>query len=663
MTISPRRLWRDFHIISGPAAHCRRQARELLAGQTALWASEHPPGEAPGVHPGKLKEYLGQDVDHLVFDALDDLDPDALAVAAGLVRGGGRFLLLTPELERWGRQPKSRFLQRLTRLCAQQPPARTPPETEATDGFTSEQEQVIQALRGTAKGHRNRPLVVIADRGRGKSSAFGVGAARLLAEGVEDILVTAPRLDAVRTLFDHAARELPDADCGKAHVRLGNHGIRFMAPDELLEKQPATNLLLVDEAAGIPLPMLEGLLRRYRRIAFTTTVHGYEGSGRGFSLRFARVLDELSPRWKKLEMHEPVRWAPGDPLEAFIFQALLLDAEPGPAEDIDIGALEIAPADRDELATDDTRLSQLFGLLVDAHYRTTPTDLKHLLDAPGLRIHLARSRDSITGALLVAAEGRLPADLHADVLAGRRRPRGQLLPTALAAHCGFPHALGLGWERIMRIAVHPELQGRGIGSRLLARLVEGAGKRGVDMLGTSFGATPGLVDFWRRNGYAPVRLGQRREASSGAHAVIMLQGVSSAGTDLQARGEAGFAEQFPLQLAEPFRDLSPQLVSRLLPSDKRWRPDPRCRQSLAAFARGQRQYVDALAALHRLARACPECHPILILKVLQGRNWRETAAALGLPGKKAALASLREAVMTWLSALETGQSSPSGNRV
>ncbi len=648
MTVSPRRLWRDFHIISGPAAQCRQQARALLAGQTALWVSTQPPDDAPSVSPQKIKAYLGQDVNHLVFDALDDLDPDALAVAAGLVRGGGRFLLLTPELAHWGRQPQSRFFQRLARLCGRQAPPGTPPATYAADGLTPEQARVVQALHSVARGHRNRPLVVIADRGRGKSSAFGVAAGQLLAQGLENILVTAPRLDAVGSLFEHAAKELPEAECGRGHVRLGGRRIRFVAPDELLENRPAAGLLLVDEAAGIPLPMLEELLRSYHRIAFTTTVHGYEGSGRGFSLRFARVLDELRPRWKKLQMHEPVRWAPGDPLEAFIFQALLLDAEPGAAEDIDINALEFVAVNRDELARDDTQLSQLFGLLVDAHYRTTPTDLKHLLDAPNLRIHLARSGNSIVGALLVASEGQLPAALHAGVLAGRRRPKGQLLPTALAAHCGFPQALGLGWERIMRIAVHPKLQGRGIGSRLLTELAEGASERAVDMLGSSFGATPALVDFWRRNDYAPARLGQRREASSGAHAIIMLRALSPAATALQKEAAAAFQEQFPLQLAEPFRHLDPALAGRLLGDRKKLAMDDRTKRSLAAFAAGQRQYIDALAALHRLARATADPHPVLVLKVLQGRSWQETAAVLGLAGKKPAMELLRAVVGRWL---------------
>ena len=652
MSGSPRNRWRDFHIISGPAADCRRQALALLAGQPALWIGGRPPQGMSGVAPRRLATYLGQDVDHLVFDALDGLDPDALAIAAGLVRGGGRFLLLTPEREHWGKQPESRFLRRLARLCSRhRPPSPSPCQAGKGDGPGKEQELVVQALHSTAHGHRNRPLVVVADRGRGKSSAFGMAAGRLLAGGLDNILVTAPRLSAVHTLFQHAARELPDASRTRGQLQLGDRHIRFMAVDKLLEDKPDARLLLVDEAAGIPLPMLEKLLEHYRRIAFSTTVHGYEGSGRGFSLRFARVLDECCPRWKRLEMHEPVRWAADDPLEAFIFRALLLDAEPGSAEHANPDNVEITTADRDELAGDDRLLGQLFGLLVDAHYRTTPTDLKHLLDASNLSIHLARAGSVIVGALLVATEGRLPTSLHGDVLAGRRRPKGQLLPTALAVHCGFPQALQMHWERIMRIAVHPRLQGRGIGSRLLARLQEDAARRGVDMLGASFGATPKLLDFWKDSGYAPVRLGQRREASSGSQAIIMLKPVSPDAEILQKQASAAFREQFPMQLAEPFRDLDPALVTHLLenPGGKQ-ALNRHGKQTLEAFAAGQRQYIDALGALHHLAVSAPHLHPVLVLKVLQGRSWQETAAVLGLAGKKPVLKLLREVVRHWLEA-------------
>ena len=50
---------------------------------------------------------------------------------------------------------------------------------------------------------------------------------------------------------------------------------------------------------------LEAMLARHSRIVFATTEHGYEGTGRGFHLRFKRVLDEQTPDWQELHQWSP----------------------------------------------------------------------------------------------------------------------------------------------------------------------------------------------------------------------------------------------------------------------------------------------------------------------------------------------------------------------
>ena len=61
------------------------------------------------------------------------------------------------------------------------------------------------------------------------------------------------------------------------------------------------------------------------------------------------------------------------------------------------------------------------------------------------------------------------------------------------------------------------------------RLAQSASDKGFDYLGTSFGATSGLLSFWQNSGYLPVRTGLQREAASGCYSLMMLQGSFGGG--------------------------------------------------------------------------------------------------------------------------------------
>ena len=674
--------------------------REALGRERALWLGVPSAAQPDALPAARATEYLGREMDLLVFDAHAGLDPDAFAAISGTLAGGGLLVLVVPGLAAWPTRPDperrrlavhpvcpeevtGRFLAWFAERLAEddtvalveegEPLPVLPADvsvrssaraTDDPDCLTADQADAVAAVLQTARGHRHRPLVVTADRGRGKSAALGIAAARLLRQdGEKRILVTAPRPDAAGAVFDHAARLLPGAVSRRRQVAWEGGSIAYAAPDALLHVPRAADLLMVDEAAALPARLLEELMTRYPRVVFATTVHGYEGSGRGFELRFGHTLDRLAPGWQSLRMDTPVRWAPGDPLEAFVFRSLLLDAEPAPVhEDPRLQPpWHVERLDRDALIGDESLLRQVFGLLVAAHYRTTPLDLRHLLDGPNLQVWTARCDRRVVATALVAVEGHFDAGLAHAVWAGLRRPRGHLLPQALALHAGAAEACGLGALRIIRLAVHPSVRRRGVGTALLERLVAAATADGLDLAGASFAATPGLVRFWSNAGFVTVRVGARRETASGAHSVLVSRGTSEGGAALVTRVRNDFLQDFPLELGDFLGDLAPSLVEAVMTDASATAPvlSPGDLDRLNGFARERRLFEPTRGALVRLVGAMLPLagawqtvsetgRKALIVRVLQARSWDASARAADVAGRDALIAELRRATAALL---------------
>jgi tRNA(Met) cytidine acetyltransferase len=81
------------------------------------------------------------------------------------------------------------------------------------------------------------------------------------------------------------------------------------------------DIAIVDEAAGLPVNILWKIWEAFDRSIFATTIHGYEGAGRGFTVRFLKRIrgDEKSSTYI-VEMSEPIRYAAGGPCRGVAVQ-------------------------------------------------------------------------------------------------------------------------------------------------------------------------------------------------------------------------------------------------------------------------------------------------------------------------------------------------------
>ncbi len=686
---------RHLLLITGESQWCYQQAAQFLESWKAtLWLTRSR--QAPDAFPtSKARQFLGREFNAVVFDMHTGLDPDALGAISGTIRDGGCLLLLAPPLETWTtfRDPwyaridtwpphdgdfPGHYLGYLRKQIVpgpwlhqvtqgkESPVPGIPEPAPAKSRSTSDQLEAIAAIRHVATGHARRPLVITADRGRGKSAALGFAAAELLKSSQKRILLTAPSRSAVEPVFRHALDTLPGAVMAREGLLEHVNGmLEFLPPDELVHRLPSADLLLVDEAAALPAALLKKLLLAFNRIVFSTTVHGYEGTGRGFAIRFREILDSLRPQWRDLRLHEPIRWEPGDPLESFVARALLFDAEPASTEQFTRtgpDAIELVETTQAELCHDPALLAQAFGLLVNAHYQTRPFDLRYMLDGRNMRILLAKQQDNIAAVLLSVTEGAFGDQLAGEILSGKRRPQGNLAPQSLALHLQEKGFLECRYERILRIAVHPDLQRSGIGSRMVKWL---GSKSDVDLLATSFGATAELMRFWKSCGFSKARIGLNRDAASGSHSLLMLHSLTGRGQVLEQQALERFHELLFYLLPARLKELESDLVSDLLhiPGTGRNPLDGRTRHRLQRFVTLALPQDTILPELDALVRNCGSSgrldllstshRELLVALVLQKRGTRKLVDSLPVNGKRELATLLREAVAELLEVCDT----------
>ncbi|GAA0201567.1 tRNA(Met) cytidine acetyltransferase TmcA [Haladaptatus pallidirubidus] len=680
------------------------------AARDALDAAEIPPKETVQVAPRreldceKVTQHragslLGTTHEAVVFDAHDELRPNALGRVVGAIDGGGLFILLTPSLDSWPNRRdefdeslavepyrveavSGHFRMRFVATLRAHPGiaivnvdsrtvekdgltnpaprldsrARSGIERDSVEKFppvasdaclTHDQRSVVNALESLREP--NRAVVVEADRGRGKSSAGGI-AVGCLASGGDEVLVTARNYRSAREVFVRAQAildamgELADTNHDPpTRIESKSGGVvRFEKPTTAVETN--ADVLLVDEAAALSVGLLDGFLD-FSRVAFATTVHGYEGAGRGFSVRFRDRLAESDHEVTDVSMAEPIRYAPGDPIEVWAFRALALDARPPVeplVEDVTPEGATYRQLDAEDLLADENLLRETFGLLVLAHYRTEPADLARLLDAPNVAVRALCWKGHVVSVALLAREGNLPATLRERMYDGKR-VNGNMLPDVLTTQLRDIEAAVPEGLRVMRIATHHAVRSSGLGSRLLREIRREFSD--VDWLGTGFGATPELLRFWRKNGYNTIQLSTTRNDASGEYSVLMLSPVSDVGSELYDRHARRFSARIASVLSDAISDMEPDVVREALRateatvslslSDPEWR-----HVSASAFGPGQfdhdpgpfrriavKHLIDPVNADSRVLSLRQE--RLLVRKVLQARRWDEVADELG----------------------------------
>ncbi len=662
------------------------------------------------------ERYLGTTFRVLVLDLYNDLKPNDVGRLTEVVEGGGLVVYIVPPWRKWDtwmtlfkqnlliygyKEPRHVFISWFKRkllehkgiyiydavenevIKAEDYEARKtqerridiPSDTKFPRklyelALTQDQVKVIKTLEvliEKPKKGRRKAIVITADRGRGKSCAVGIAVAGLVNElrRVKHrvrVLVTAPSVVNVQSFFDLLTRALEKLDIDYDVTKRGGNIVEVYGPGYSVEfwnpidiPKMRADIVVVDEAAGIHVPMLHAIWRAHKRLVFATTIHGYEGAGRGFSVRFLSAVRK-DPKTELIEisMHEPIRYAEDDPIEKWLYDALLLDAEPAELDEEDIKAIEegnlvYLKLDPYQLFSPEGEktLRQLFGIYVLAHYRNEPDDLGILADAPH---HIIRAMATPSGKIVCAAqiaqEGGLDDENIDELLRGGKTP-GNIIPDRLLKHLRI-HELGRmkGW-RIVRIATHPDVQGRGIGSRMLEEVYNEASELGLDWVGSGFGVNEQLLNFWLKNGFLPVHMSPDRNPVSGEYTVLVIKPISRLAKDITYIANREFKRKLLESLHDTYRDLETMIAIMIFktgdPVFEDYKPalTPIQVDRLWIYAYGPMTYEAVCDIMHEIIRAYWLTYPktrgltlskreeyILTAKALQGKSWDKIAEEL-----------------------------------
>jgi N-acetyltransferase 10 len=382
-------------------------------------------------------------------------------------------------------------------------------------------------------------VTLTAARGRGKSAALGVAIAAAIAHGYSNIFITSPSPENLKTLFqfvfkgfdalgyldhvDYSIIQSTNPDFNKAIVRVNVHRqhrqtIQYIRPQDAHVLGQA-ELVVIDEAAAIPLPLVRKLMGPYL-VFMASTINGYEGTGRSLSLKLIKQLREQSRTvsstvegtevtdrgtgkavkdsekslsggrsLREITLSEPIRYAQGDAVEKWLNTLLCLDATlprsklntqgcPHPSQ------CQLLAVNRDTLFSfhpvSEKFLQQMVALYVASHYKNSPDDLQLMSDAPAhllfvlvppVEDNAARLPEPLC-VIQVALEGRISKQSVMNSLSRGRRAHGDLIPWLVSQQFQDDEFAGLSGARVVRIATNPDYISMGYGSRALELMTD-----------------------------------------------------------------------------------------------------------------------------------------------------------------------------------------------
>ena len=322
--------------------------------------------------PNLFRQYLGNSVDHLIYDATNGVDLTVLYAIAGLVKTPGILAIFFDSNIKcnfkngsikysFGYSPARDLIKDLIVNYANKQTAMIsykkiylPPLNLDTKKLVPNEDNYSPHIKNTAifeinehdylsndqvaiynkilnyyndsshnTSKENTVFCILGERGRGKTTLLGFLLANLLSQTNSTkyepkTVVTASHKNQT-IVIQHTYEDLVDKH--NDIETTPEFSSLFHAPDHIIEKNLQPDILLIDEIASLAPELVKTLIASSKYTIISGTTQGYEGSGKGFTNRLLPFLNKQH-KLKSYILNKPFRWKVGDPVERF-FDVLL----------------------------------------------------------------------------------------------------------------------------------------------------------------------------------------------------------------------------------------------------------------------------------------------------------------------------------------------------
>ncbi|MBR9680125.1 MAG: tRNA(Met) cytidine acetyltransferase [Candidatus Altiarchaeota archaeon] len=584
--------------------------------------------------------------DHLLLDLRGSFSPADIVRSIAVIRAGGVIIVVTPSFESWV-SPKSDtlksigsrqlFVQRMIKKFYEHEGIwihrHGKWEKESNESLFElnqkmpRSDSLNQALE-LAKQLKG-VIVLKGKPGTGKSASAGLMLAMAKSKKSSKLnaIVTGQSFESAKTVFNFVLKGLKNSGISvqiRQNTVFGKKfKLRFYEPLDSLQKKP--DILIIDEPTGISPELLKQLIKRQPTIVCWST-----------QISDSNELP-IPADSTVIEMNNSILYSQNDPIEAWLFDTLLMDVA---CEQSVSKNAAIEFPEPQQLFRDEDLLRKFFGFFLTGP-EVQINDIMTIMDAPHHFPGLAFSAGQLIGALQLAQEGGLSQN-QAIKLFENKRPQGHLVPDILAKHYGLLDFPCLKGVRLVRTAADILL----LDMTALEQLAD-------DWLGVCSFSSVSDARALIKKGFQPVHVSPYRNQMTGRYSVVFVKPLSDQAIIFIGQAHESFKKRLIDSLSDNLSEMLPELALEFLKSsqiDSELDFSEQDAKRMEMYVQGRHIYELDFDLILRMVKHYffladsfldKQDEMVLIAKVLQRKDWRKVEQEIG---KKKVYDSVRSAV-------------------